>query len=80
MRIVVPVFHDEFKPPVSIHTVDNYENNCEEYIEIMKRIPKGINYQVRGHEIIKNPKKQTDDSEGYSPCLMDYTNKIILGD
>ena len=89
MKIVVPIFHDEFKPPVSIQALRNYEDNFGENIETIKRIPKGINYQIRGYEIIKVPKGQAYDSEGYivigisdgySPSLISYTNKIILND
>lgn len=69
MRIIVPIFHDEFKPPVSRFQVKDYykvlENKDKYYQEAIGKLPKGINHQILGYEIVEIPRIQEDESNGY---------------
>lgn len=84
MKIIVPIFHEEFKPPISI-----YSSNYLEEDDTNRNIPKGINYQIRGYEIIKIPRTEGDCSDGYiiigisnydSLGLIWRANKVIIDD
>lgn len=70
MRIIVPIFHDEFKPPISRFQRKDYydvlvEDRDKYYQQYMEKLPKGINYQILGYEIVEIPRSENDESDGY---------------
>jgi len=68
MRIIVPAFHEIFKPPVSSLQSVNLEslegNMRVRYEEMLKRIPKSVQHQIAGYEIFQIPRENGDDSDG----------------
>lgn len=69
MRIIVPAFHEVFKPPVSLLQCVNLErledNIREKYETILKKTPRSIQHQITGYEIFEIPRENGDISEGF---------------
>lgn len=69
MRIIVPAFHEVFKPPISLFQSLNLErlktDIREKYEEILKKIPKSIQHQITGYEIFEILRENGDTSDGF---------------
>lgn len=90
MRIIVPKFHDIFKPPISalqaLSADDINDDMKEMYEKTVNKIPKGIKSQITGYEIFEIARADRDKTDGflhiilceqYSKNTFELTNNFI---
>lgn len=74
MRIIVPIFHDVFKPPVShlqVLKTDGLSQEAKERHEAaLSKIPKSIQHQISGYEIVEVPRVNGDLSDGFVTIVL----------
>lgn len=84
MKIIVPKFHEVFKPPVSVLQMS--QDNPKYELEL-SHIPKSIQHQISAYEIIEIPRRKDDISDGfvciilcdqYSKGIYEKTEDIIF--
>ncbi len=74
MRLVLPIFHEIFEPPVTpLANVNEDDINSPLLEEIIKGIPKSVRRSVARYDIMEVPRHEGDDDDG---CL----NLGIFGD
>lgn len=71
MRIIVPIFHEIFSPPLGFDSLVE-KNLCQ--------IPKTIKYQLERYEIVMIPRKKDDDDGILTLGICDWqTHEGLLG-
>jgi len=70
MMLILPIFHDEFKPPLTfISKMDLKEIPDERIVERMRplieALRKSVKYSVSRYEILEIPRHQSDQDDGF---------------
>lgn len=70
MRLILPIFHEEFKPPPTfISNMNLNDISDERFLEKMKplieALPKSVKYSIAGYEIFEIPRHQSDQDNGF---------------
>lgn len=66
MRLVLPIFHEIFEPPVTPSAnLDEGDINSPLLEEIVKGIPKSVRRSVARYDIIEVPRQEYDGDDGY---------------